>query len=339
MTSTTTAGAQEIVVGTNTGRLFVFDHDGTVRAGLGAGRQAARTEIASARRPASSTATRRWRSWSAAARRCRADDGRSTAFEADGTVKWRFAPFDHFPLDGLPDAVYSTPALGDLGGDGQRRRGLRHLRTAASRRSTATNGALLPGWPYDVRESIWSSPALADLNGDGQLKVIIGSDVQWDEVPSAQPPGGGVWVFRRNGSFFPGFPKFVSYTPQRPYVGIQSSPVVGDVTGDGCPDIVVGTGQPGSDTTTIGRLLHVYQRDGSIPPGWPKPLIGHVVGSPALAQPRRRRGAGDRRSGHQVRPRGRQRRPAGGMDLRLQRQRHGRSSHPSGPRPSPASAP
>jgi len=277
-------GPLEIVVGTQTGRLYVFDHHGTIRPGWGPNGKQLPTEIGS----------------SPAAGQLDGDTpleivvgcgtavpghtfGQLTAFEADGTVKWVFAPGDRFPPDGLPDSVYSTPALGDLGGN-----------PAVDDVAFATlggwiyvvngeTGQLLPGWPYDVMESIWSSPALADLNGDGQLEVIIGSDVQWDEVPNAQPPGGGIWVFRRNGSYFPGFPRFVSYTPQTPYVGIQSSPVVGDITGDGCPEIAVGTGQPVSDTTNIGRLLHVYQRDGSIPPGWPQPLTGHVVGSPALA--------------------------------------------------------
>ncbi|MFP5289301.1 MAG: FG-GAP repeat domain-containing protein, partial [Thermoanaerobaculia bacterium] len=127
-----------------------------------------------------------------------------------------------------------------------------------------------------------SSPALADLDGNGKLEVIIGSDVHLEGPPINTPQGGALWAFRGNGSQHPGFPRFLTYAEQGVEVGIQASPVVGDVTGDGCPEIVVGTGQPWPGGTTIGRFLHVYQRDGSIPPGWPQPLVGQVVGSAAL---------------------------------------------------------
>ncbi len=272
-------GPEEIVVGTNASRLFVFNSDGTVRAGW-AGGKLLRSEVAS----------------SPAAGQLDLDGqleivvgsgsgsqltGEVVAFEDNGAVKWRFDPLDHYPLDGQPDAVFSTPALGDLDGDGldDVAFGAFDFRVWAVK---GTNGTVIPGWPFFVRDSIWSSPALADLDGNGTLEVIIGSDVHAEAPPYNTPDGGGLWVFRRNGTFFPGFPKFLSYPPGDHAVGIQSSPVVGDVTGDGCPEIVVGTGPPWPDDLTVGRLLHVYRRDGTIPPGWPKPLIGHAVGSFAL---------------------------------------------------------
>lgn len=273
--------AQEIVVGTNTGRLLVLNHDGTVRTGWTGGKTL-RSEVASSPAAGNLDADSQLEivvgSGSAVPGN---EDGEVVAFNADGSVLWRFSPLDHYPLDGLPDAVFGTPALGDLDGDGKDdvAFGAFDFRVWALK---GTNGAVLPGWPVFVRDSIWSSPALADLDGNGSLEIIIGSDVHLEGPPINTPQGGALWVFRSNGSNHPGFPRFLTYAEQGVEVGIQASPVVGDVTGDGCPDIVVGTGMPWPTGTTVGRFLHVYQRDGTIPPGWPKALAGQVVGSPAL---------------------------------------------------------
>jgi VCBS repeat protein len=275
--------AREIVVGTNTGRLIVLNHDGTVRTGWGPGGKTLVSEVASS--PAAGNLAGDGKleivvgSGSAVPGN---EEGEVVAFNADGSVLWRFNDlFDETPVDGLPDAVFSTPALGDLDGDGLDDVvfGSFDYRVWALK---GTNGTVLPGWPVFVRDTIWSSPALADLDGDGSLEVIIGSDAHAEGPPINTPAGGALWAFRSNGTQHPGFPRFITYAQPGLEVGIQSSPVVGDVTGDGCPEIVVGTGQPSSGGVTIGRLLHVYQRDGTIPPGWPKALVGQVVGSPAL---------------------------------------------------------
>lgn len=274
-------GNQEIVVGTNTGRLIVLNHDGTVRAGWAGGRTL-RSEVASSPAAGNLDADGQLEIVVGAGSAVPGnEDGEVVAFNDDGSVLWRFSPIDHYPLDGLPDAVFGTPALGDLDGDGRDdvAFGAFDFRVWTLK---GTNGSILPGWPVFVRDSIWSSPALADLDGDGKLEVVIGSDVHLEGPPINTPQGGALWAFRANGSQHPGFPRFLTYAEQGVEVGIQASPVVGDVTGDGCPEIVVGTGQPWPGGTTVGRFLHVYQRDGSIPPGWPQPLAGQVVGSAAL---------------------------------------------------------
>jgi hypothetical protein len=273
--------AQEIVVGTNTDRLIVLNHDGTVRTGW-AGGKTLRSEVASSPAAGNLDADTQLEivvgSGSAVPGN---EDGEVVAFNADGSVLWRFDPIDNYPLDGLPDAVFATPALGDLDGDGRDdvAFGAFDFRVWALK---GTNGSVLPGWPVYVRDSIWSSPALADLDGNGSLEVIIGSDVHLEGPPINTPQGGALWAFRSNGSQHPGFPRFLAYAELGLEVGIQASPVVGDITGDGCPEVVVGTGMPWPGGTTIGRFLHTYQRDGTIPPGWPKALVGQVVGSPAL---------------------------------------------------------
>jgi VCBS repeat protein/FG-GAP repeat protein len=278
--STNNSGAKEIVVGTcvnsNTAdaacenrRLYVFDHAGNVRAGWPQSLPA---------EPASSPAA--------------ADldgdgvleivvgsgsgvpgegSGRVTAFRADGSVLWTFTP------PGSPNGVYSTPALGDLDGDGKDDVVFGSFNSSVYALK-GTTGQLLPGWPIFVRDTVWSSPALADLDGDGTLEVIIGADSHVEGPPIDTPNGGALWVFRANGTNFPGFPRFAPTAPD--IVGFQSSPAVGDIDGDGCPEIVIGTGQ---STSTAGKLLHAWHRDGTLVAGWPVTLGGHAAASPILA--------------------------------------------------------
>ncbi len=275
-------GTQEIVIGTQRGQLVVLDSAGNVRAGWpqtpcppvpghlaselvsspAAGQLDGDTALEIVIGCGSVPDDR--------------DRGQVTAFNPNGSVLWSFATLDVLNGDGQPDAVWSTPALGDLNDDGKDDVvfGSFDQRVYAL---NGTNGTLLDGyWPVWIRDTIFSSAALADLDGDGTLEIMIGADVHAEAPPINTPTGGAIWVFRRNGTQFPGFPRFIN-------LGIGSSPAVGDITGDGCPEIVVGTTFPFPYTDPIGRDLHAWSRDGSIPTGWPKALVGHPTTGPALA--------------------------------------------------------
>lgn len=214
-----------------------------------------------------------------------ANVGGVRALNNDGTILWTHNSFQEptFPPSNFPFGVVSTPAIGDVDGDGSIEvvwGGFdAHIYVVAG-----ATGSNKPGWPLFVRDTIWSSPALYDLDGTGKLEVIIGTDSHPD--PTANPPGvpptiagGRLHVLRWNATELPGFPKDVDEV-------IISSPVVGDIDGDGKPEIVVGTGTyysiVGGAAST--KALYAWRCDGSVPAGWPFTLLtGRVIGSPALA--------------------------------------------------------
>jgi FG-GAP-like repeat/FG-GAP repeat len=173
--------------------------------------------------------------------------------------------------------MVGTPAIGNVFGDGHNHvviggfDQLVHL-------VDGVNGKDMPGWPVWVGDTIWSSPALADIDGDGKLEIIVGADAhfQAQQPPGVKVPpttnGGLLLVLNSSGAFLPGFPRQFDQV-------IWSSPVVGDINGDGRPEIVFGTG-----TFYAGAAHRVYavECDGTDAPGWPVAIDGQVTNAPAL---------------------------------------------------------
>ncbi|HEY2930776.1 MAG TPA: VCBS repeat-containing protein [Acidobacteriota bacterium] len=174
--------------------------------------------------------------------------------------------------DGLPDGVYSSPAIGDVDGDG--RNDVVFGSFDFNVYVITRDGTALAGWPKFLRDTTFSSPALADLKGDGKLEIIIGCDTHAEGPPFNTPDGGGLHVFLPNGQEMPGFPRFVNQT-------IMSSPAVGDIDGDGRPDIVVGGGTFYT-TPGVGKQVYAFRCDGTNLPGWPVNVADQVFNSPAL---------------------------------------------------------
>jgi Subtilase family/FG-GAP-like repeat len=131
--------------------------------------------------------------------------------------------------------------------------------------------------------AVYASPALADLDRDGRLDIVVGAADQ------------KIYAWRGDGSRVPGWP----VTARDEGAGddrakILSSPAIGDLDGDGSPDVVEGTAEVyGSTPATTGRV-YAFSARGRLLPGWPIqpgglaadsiPLAGEgVSASPVLA--------------------------------------------------------
>jgi hypothetical protein len=200
--------------------------------------------------------------------------------------------WDHPSLDWTPpagaDPVFSSPAIGNLDGDGVAWVvwGSLDERIYCVKGSDGTQKAgwgPVPGNPtggFWVGDTIYSSPALFDLDGDGKLDVIIGVDAhnqalmpQGVRVPSPTTNGGLLLAISASGTLLPGFPIQLDQA-------MSSSPAVGDIDGDGKPEIVVGTGNV---FLGVSHWVYAFHCDGTPVLGWPVSVDGQVRTAPALA--------------------------------------------------------
>ncbi|MFH2006198.1 MAG: S8 family serine peptidase [bacterium] len=192
-------------------------------------------------------------------------------------------------------SIVATPAVADLEGDGS---GLEIVVATLDGWVYVFDSAgnQKPGFPVELDRSlalnpsehnnidsgIFAAPAVEDMDGDGDYEIVVGA---YD---------GHVYMWHHNGDLDPGFPVKLFLAGDEDFGRILSSPALGDIDGDGSPDIVVGSNQVDNGMATFWAV----HADGNDHPGSPflegfpgrvvapemLPLIGvGVFASPAIA--------------------------------------------------------
>ena len=210
------------------------------------------------------------------------------------------------------ESFVPTVAIDDIDGDGKRE--IVALSWEGTLHVVGADGKAKAGWPvglphvpscpldptvtrpevcmdveYRITRGAFGSPVLADMDKDGKLDIVVAA---FD---------GKVYVFKPDGTILNGWPVTVHYTgtltEAKEYSRIFTTPAVDDFTGDGIPDVVVGSNERLGKGENAGAVYVIDGRGnaaGNPPylPNWPIsmtslalfPLISEgVTASPAVA--------------------------------------------------------
>src|SRR5699024_3888113 len=127
--------------------------------------------------------------------------------------------------------VFSTPALGDVTGDGRPE----IVFGAWDHQIRVLDGSCRQLASFDNTDTVWSSPSLFDGNGDGRVEIYVGGDAS----PFAGSHSGGFFRALR----YTGGPQLEQLWQRLSTETFQSKPAIGDINGDGRLEVVTGNGR------------------------------------------------------------------------------------------------
>src|SRR3989339_681375 len=113
-------------------------------------------------------------------------------------------------------------------------------------------------WKIKGSADLGTSAAVSDLDGDGQKEIIIAATI----IPVNGANTGIVYVFRKDGSTFPGWPQYV--LPEGGTSQWLSTPVVADINQDKISELLI---------SSVSGKLYVWQPNGAPAKGWPVSAI------------------------------------------------------------------
>jgi hypothetical protein len=174
--------------------------------------------------------------------------------------------------NGYTNGVVSSPAIGDIDGDGEPE----IVYGAFDQYIYARNadGTLVPGWPRWVMDTVWSSPALADMDGDGVNEVVIGVDSHdYTGYERSSEKGGELYVLDGDATILAKANQSQMF---------NSSPALANLDSDPTPEIVIGSGTYYSG---VGKYVSRWDYDPearSLSLYWRKTTGAQMPGSPAI---------------------------------------------------------
>jgi hypothetical protein len=206
-----------------------------------------------------------------------AHNGTLDVFDSNGRLSCRMV----VPATYGFSLITGAPAIGDVTGDGV------NEIIFGSHNTTiyVLDGRCNTLATFNNRDSVFGTPALYDADGSGALDIFIGGDATANTQKAGDSFNGG--VFRR--LRYNGNPTLSEIWRRDAVNGeaFQSAAAIGDITGDGVPEVVTGSGafycQVQHRCAESNKVWAFNLQTGADVPGWPKrTTMNSTYNAPAL---------------------------------------------------------